>query len=64
MTKDKQQITIIGCGNLNRSDDAVGVIVAQRLQQYLAEYPHPHVQVYDCGTAGMEVMFQAEAANS
>ncbi|WP_315785299.1 hydrogenase maturation protease [Fischerella sp. JS2] len=59
MTNDKAQITIIGCGNLNRSDDAVGVIVAQRLQQYLVENPHPHVQVYDCGTAGMEVMFQA-----
>lgn len=52
-------LTIIGCGNLNRSDDAVGVIIAQRLQQYLAQYPHPHMRVYDCGTAGMEVMFQA-----
>ncbi len=52
-------LTIIGCGNLNRSDDAVGAIIAQRLQQYLAEHPHPYVQVYDCGTAGMEVMFQA-----
>ncbi|NWF60377.1 MAG: hydrogenase maturation protease [Fischerella sp.] len=56
------QITIIGCGNLNRSDDAVGVIVAQHLQQYLVEHPHPHVQVYDCGTAGMEVMFQARGS--
>ncbi|MCX7593343.1 MAG: hydrogenase maturation protease [Fischerella sp.] len=57
-----EQITIIGCGNLNRSDDAVGVIVAQRLQQYLVEHPYPHVQVYDCGTAGMEVMFQARGS--
>jgi len=55
-------LTIIGCGNLNRSDDAVGVIIAQRLQQYLAEHPHPDVQVYDCGTAGMEVMFQARGS--
>ncbi|BAB73380.1 hydrogenase maturation protease [Anabaena sp. FACHB-709] len=55
-------LTIIGCGNLNRSDDAVGVIIAQRLQKYLAENPHPHVQVYDCGTAGMEVMFQARGS--
>ncbi|MBE9051043.1 hydrogenase maturation protease [Nostocales cyanobacterium LEGE 11386] len=55
-------LTIIGCGNLNRSDDAVGVIIAQRLQQYLAENPHPHVRVYDCGTAGMEVMFQARGS--
>lgn len=62
MTNDKEQITIIGCGNLNRSDDAVGVIIAQRLQQYLTEHPHPNIQVYDCGTAGMEVMFQARGS--
>ncbi len=55
-------LTIIGCGNLNRSDDAVGVIIAQRLQQYLAQRPHPHMRVYDCGTAGMEVMFQARGS--
>jgi hydrogenase maturation protease len=55
-------LTIIGCGNLNRSDDAVGVIIAQRLQQYLAENPHPNVRVHDCGTAGMEVMFQARGS--
>ncbi|MDZ7959583.1 MAG: hydrogenase maturation protease [Aulosira sp. DedQUE10] len=55
-------LTIIGCGNLNRSDDAVGVIIAQRLQQFLAEHPHPYVQIYDCGTAGMEVMFQARGS--
>ncbi|AFY30634.1 hydrogenase maturation protease [Calothrix sp. PCC 7507] len=55
-------LTIIGCGNLNRNDDAVGVIIAQRLQKYLAEHPHSHVQVYDCGTAGIEVMFQARGS--
>jgi len=55
-------LTIIGCGNLNRSDDAVGVLIAQRLQQYLAQHPHPHMRVYDCGTAGMEVMFQARGS--
>ncbi|MGH8000369.1 MAG: hydrogenase maturation protease [Brasilonema sp.] len=55
-------LTIIGCGNLNRSDDAVGVLIAQRLQQYLTQYPHSHVRVYDCGTAGMEVMFQARGS--
>jgi hydrogenase maturation protease len=54
--------TIIGCGNLNRSDDAVGVIIAQKLQQYLIQHPHPQVRVYDCGTAGMEVMFQARGS--
>jgi hydrogenase maturation protease len=57
-------LTIIGCGNLNRSDDAVGVIIAQRLQQHLTQNPHPHVRVFDCGTAGMEVMFQAKGSRA
>ncbi|MFH7029103.1 MAG: hydrogenase maturation protease [Heteroscytonema crispum UTEX LB 1556] len=55
-------LTIIGCGNLNRNDDAVGVIIAQRLQQYLIEHPHRDVRIYDCGTAGMEVMFHAKGS--
>lgn len=53
---------IIGCGNLNRCDDAVGIIIAKELQQFLVKQPHPHVHVYDCGTAGMEVMFQARGS--
>ena len=57
-------LTIIGCGNLNRSDDAVGVVIAQRLQQFLSEHPCSNVRVYDCGTAGMEVMFQARGSKS
>jgi hydrogenase maturation protease len=57
-------LTIIGCGNLNRSDDGVGVIIAQRLQQYLIENPHPDVRAYDCGTSGMEVMFQARGSTN
>jgi hydrogenase maturation protease len=55
-------LTIIGCGNLNRSDDGVGVIIAQHLQQYLIKNPHAHVHAYDCGTSGMEVMFQARGS--
>lgn len=55
-------LTFIGCGNLNRSDDAVGAIVAQRLQQFLTEHSYPDVRAYDCGTAGMEVMFQARGS--
>jgi hydrogenase maturation protease len=55
-------LTIIGCGNLNRNDDAVGVIIAQRLQQYLAQNSHPNIRIFDCGTAGMEVMFQARGS--
>ena len=45
-------LTIIGCVNLNRNDDAVGVIIAQRLQQYLAQNPHPNIRVFDCGRVG------------
>ncbi len=55
-------LTIIGCGNLNRNDDAVGVIIAQRLQQYLAQNPHSNIRVFDSGTAGMDVMFQARGS--
>lgn len=57
-------LTIIGCGNLNRCDDAVGVWVAQSLQQVLKTAPNQDVQVYDCGTAGMEVMFQARGSRA
>ena len=56
-------LTIIGCGNLNRSDDGVGVLVAQRLQQHLTETPIPDVRVFDCGTAGIDVMFQARGSH-
>ena len=55
-------LTIIGCGNLNRSDDGVGVLVAQQLQNYLQAKPIPAVQVFDCGTAGIDVMFQARGS--
>lgn len=57
-------LTVIGCGNLNRSDDGVGVIVAQRLQERLRKHPVPEVQVFDCGTAGVDVMFKARGSTS
>lgn len=57
-------LTIIGCGNLNRCDDGVGVVVAQRLQRYLAENPRDNVRVFDCGTGGIDVMFQARGSTS
>lgn len=56
-------LTIIGCGNPNRSDDGVGVAISQRLQAYLAEHPIPDVQVFDCGTAGIDVMFRARGSD-
>ncbi len=56
-------LTIIGCGNSNRSDDGAGVFVAQTLLAYLREAPRDNVRVFDAGTGGMEVMFQARGAS-
>ncbi|MBL8482491.1 MAG: hydrogenase maturation protease [Rhodocyclaceae bacterium] len=55
-------LIIIGCGNSNRSDDGAGVAVAQRLLAALRERPQPRVQVFDAGTGGLDVMFQARGA--
>jgi hydrogenase maturation protease len=55
-------LTIIGCGNLNRSDDGVGVIVAQRLIEWVDARGISDVSVFDAGTAGMDVMFRARGA--
>lgn len=52
-------LTVIGCGNANRSDDGVGVFVAQALQADLRRHARPGVRVFDAGTAGMQVMFEA-----
>lgn len=57
-------LTIIGCGNPNRSDDGAGVAVAQRLAARLESKPLPGVRVVDAGTAGMDVMFQARGSQS
>jgi hydrogenase maturation protease len=55
-------LTIIGCGNSNRSDDGVGVFVAQALQGYVQQRPCGNVRVFDAGTGGMDVMFQARGS--
>lgn len=60
----RPMFTIIGCGNLNRCDNAVGVIVAQRLQSFLNRYLRSDVRVFDCSTGGMEVMFQARGSDA
>lgn len=55
--QDKQKILIIGCGNLLRSDDALGPMLIRRLWEVgLPE----HIRVSDGGTAGMDVAFQME----
>lgn len=57
-------LTVIGCGNLMRRDDGVGVIVAQRLMDRLRAQPVPGVQAFDCGTAGFEVMRRARGSRA
>ena len=56
-------LAIIGCGNANRSDDGVGPFVAQALLRRLHARPRDDVRVFDAGTGGMEVMFQARGAS-
>jgi hydrogenase maturation protease len=55
-------LTIVGCGNLNRCDDGVGVVIARRLAAYVKLRQHTLIQVYDAGTGGMDVMFHARGA--
>jgi len=57
-------LTVIGCGNVLRRDDGVGVVVARRLAQRLAQHPIPDVQALDCGTAGFEVMYRARGSSA
>ena len=56
-------LTIIGCGNSNRTDDGAGVYVAQHLQTFLRENPQENVKIFDAGTGGIDVMFQARGAS-
>ena len=55
-------LTIIGCGNSNRTDDGVGVYIAQNLKQFLIQNPKDNVSVFDAGTGGIDVMFQARGS--
>jgi hydrogenase maturation protease len=60
-------ISIIGCGNSNRSDDGVGVYVVRRLMKSQAidcKVAAKEVRLFDAGTAGMEVMFQARGSST
>jgi hydrogenase maturation protease len=54
-------LAVIGCGNLNRSDDGVGVIIAQRLLA-MPKPPDAPVKIFDAGTSGMDILFQARGA--
>ncbi|HIA54799.1 MAG TPA: hydrogenase maturation protease [Candidatus Melainabacteria bacterium] len=58
-------LSIIGCGNSNRSDDGAGVYVVQQLKKELANSIDPErVRIFDAGTAGMDVMFQARGSDA
>jgi len=57
-------LTVIGCGNLNRSDDGVGVIVARILLEKFGDDLPPDTQIFDAGTDGMGVMFKARGSQS
>ncbi len=51
-------VLVLGIGNLVMSDDGVGVLVAQRLQQ---EYHFPdNVEVIDGGTLGLDLLPKLE----
>lgn len=55
-------LTVIGCGNLIRGDDGVGVVVARRLIEFLQRHTPPDVAVFDAGTDGLDVMYRARGA--
>lgn len=57
-------LSVIGCGNVLRGDDGVGVHVARRLATRLAQHPIAGVQAIDCGTAGFEVMYRARGSSA
>jgi hydrogenase maturation protease len=56
-------LTIIGCGNPNRSDDGAGVAVVQRLIERIGRAPADDVRIFDAGTSGMDVMFKARGSS-
>ena len=57
-------LVIIGCGNPNRQDDGAGVYVAQQLLSSLNTDSAEDVRVFDAGTAGMDIMFQARGCDA
>jgi hydrogenase maturation protease len=56
-------LTIIGCGNPNRSDDGAGAAVVERLVQRLGNEPDASVRIFDAGTNGIDVMFKARGSS-
>ena len=57
-------LTILGCGNPNRSDDGVGILIADRLLAHLKSNPQKNINVFATGTDGMAVMFKARGSTA
>ena len=57
-------LVVIGCGNLNRCDDAAGVRVVHCLRERFGASVPSGVKLFDAGTGGLEVMFQARGASA
>lgn len=57
-------LSIVGCGNPNRSDDGVGVHIVQRLNESTSKLSSKDVRIFDAGTSGMDVMFQARGSDA
>ena len=54
---------IVGCGNLYRKDDGIGVVEGQRLQSYFSKHPQTDLQIVEAGTNGIDVLLQAQGAS-
>jgi hydrogenase maturation protease len=57
-------IAVIGCGNANRSDDAVGLEVVRMLMARTALQARGDLYLFDAGTDGMAVMFAARGCKT
>ncbi|MDQ7051260.1 MAG: hydrogenase maturation protease [Enterobacterales bacterium] len=57
-------LSIIGCGNPNRKDDGVGIVIINSLQEYLSKKNYTNINLFDAGTSGMDVMFKAKGSKS
>jgi hydrogenase maturation protease len=61
---NQSMLSVIGCGNLTRCDDGVGIYVVRRLVERFATRETKNFRIFDAGTGGMDVMFQARGSTS
>ncbi len=60
----KNAITIIGCGNINRSDDGAGIAVITALKElYKNNTPSKSIKLVDAGTDGMSILMETEISD-